>query len=158
MKNVLKTSKTALTLLLIAGFSLTLFGCGKKQVSYSDGTYSGKSSVFQNDDGTEDGNGYGEVSLTIEKGKITDCTFLTYEEDGTLKDQDYGKKGGQIANRDFYNKAQKAVASCSEYANQLVSNGQLEGIDAISGATINYNAFVQAVEDALNQASQASGS
>ena len=52
-----------------------LTGCGEsgksgKTVSYKDGTYEGTSSVFTNDDGTEDGNGYGVVTLTITDGKI----------------------------------------------------------------------------------------
>ena len=36
----------------------------------------------------------------------------------------------------------------------LVQSGSLEGIDAISGATINYNEFVEAVELALDQAAE----
>ena len=36
----------------------------------------------------------------------------------------------------------------------LIANGQLDGIDAISGATINYNEFVEAVEDALSKAQE----
>lgn len=131
-----------------------LTGCGGKKVSYKDGTYEAQSSVFENDDGTDDGNGYGVVTLTIEGGKISDCTFVTYEADGTLKDEDYGKEDGRIANKDYYNKAQKANAACAEYASMLVQNGQLDGIDSISGATINYNEFKEAVELALKEAQE----
>lgn len=129
-------------------------GCGGGSTTYKDGTYEGKSSVFQNDDGTDDGNGYGVVTLTITDGKISDCTYKTYEVDGTEKGEDYGKEDGRIANKDYYNKAQKANAACEEYAKMLVQNGQLKGIDAISGATINYNEFVEAVNDALGQAAE----
>ena len=131
-----------------------LTGCGGKKVSYKDGTYEAQSSVFENDDGTDDGNGYGVVTLTIEGGKISDCTFVTYEADGTLKDEDYGKEDGRIANKDYYNKAQKANAACAEYASMLVQNGQLDGIDSISGVTINYNEFKEAVELALKKAEE----
>ncbi len=131
-----------------------LAGCGGKKVSYKDGTYEAQSSVFENDDGTDDGNGYGVVSVTIKDGKISDCTFTTYEADGTLKDEEYGKEDGRIANKDYYNKAQKANAACAEYASMLVQNGQLDGIDSISGATINYNEFKEAVEMALEQAEE----
>ena len=131
-----------------------LAGCGGKKVSYKDGTYEAQSSVFENDDGTDDGNGYGVVSLTIKDGKISDCTFTTYEADGTLKDEEYGKEGGRIANKDYYNKAQKANAACAEYASMLVQNGQLDGIDSISGATINYNEFKEAVETVLKEAEE----
>ena len=131
-----------------------LTGCSSKTASYKDGTYEAQSSVFENDDGTDDGNGYGVVSLTIKDGKISDCSFTTYEADGTLKDEDYGKEDGRIANKDYYNKAQKANASCAEYASMLVQNGQLDGIDSISGATINYNEFKEAVGLALKQAEE----
>jgi major membrane immunogen (membrane-anchored lipoprotein) len=131
-----------------------LSGCSGKKVSDKDGTYEAQSSVYENDDGTDDGNGYGVVSVTITDGKISDCTFTTYEKDGTLKDEDYGKEGGRIANKDYYNKAQKANAACAEYASMLVQNGQLDGIDSISGATINYNEFKEAVGLALKEAQE----
>ena len=134
------------------GVLTSLAGCGGGEKTYTDGVYEGKSSVFENEDGSEDGNGYGVVTITIQDGKISDCVYQTYETDGTLKDEEYGKARGEIANRDFYNKAQKAVAACPEYANMLVENGQLDGIDAITGATINYQEFIEAVEDALSKA------
>ena len=119
-----------------------LTGCGGgASVTYKDGTYEGKSSVYENEDGSED-------------GKIDDCVYKTYEIDGTEKGEDYGKEDGRIANKDYYQKAQKANAACAEYASMLVQNGQLDGIDSISGATINYNEFVEAVNDALKQAAQ----
>ena len=57
-----------------------------------------------------------------------------------------------MANRDFYNKAQKAVAACDEYASQFIQSGNAKDIDAISGATVNYNEFQEAVADALSKA------
>ena len=140
---------------LAAGLSaLMLTGCGGKKVTYRDGDYEGKSSVYENEDGTDDGNGYGVVNITIKDGAISACSYHTYEVDGTLKDEEYGKEDGRIANKDYYNKAQKANAACAEYADLLVQNGQLDGIDAISGATINYNEFVEAVENALKEAEE----
>ncbi len=137
---------------LVTAFMLT--GCGDSNVTYKDGTYEGQSSVYESEDGSDDGNGYGVVTITIENGQITECTYQTYEVDGTLKGEDYGKEDGRIANKDYYNKAQKANAACAEYASMLVANGQLDGIDAISGATINYNKFVEAVENALEEAKE----
>ncbi|MCR4833709.1 MAG: FMN-binding protein [Butyrivibrio sp.] len=137
---------------LTAAFMLT--GCGDSNVTYKDGTYKGQSSVYESEDGSDDGNGYGVVTITIENGQISECTYQTYEVDGTLKGEDYGKEDGRIANKDYYNKAQKANAACAEYADMLVANGQLDGIDAISGATINYNEFVEAVENALEEAKE----
>lgn len=150
--------KAAVVAVSVAAAAVLMSGCGKKSTNYADGTYEGKSEVHMNEeseDGDEDseiGNGYGVVTITIKDQVITECTFKTYEPDGTLKGEDYGKKGGDVANRDYYNKAQKAVAACDEYASELIQSGSLDGIDAISGATINYNEFVEAVDNALKQA------
>lgn len=135
---------------------ILLAGCGEssKKATWKDGTYTAQSSVFTNDDGSEDGNGYGVVTLTIKDGAIAECTYQTFEVDGTLKDEEYGKQNGSIANRDYYSKAQKAVAACDEYAKMLIANEGLDGIDAISGATVNYNEFVEAVNLALKEAAQ----
>ena len=129
-----------------------LASCGSAPVSYNDGTYEARSAEYINDDGSEDGNGYGIVKITISGGAISDCTFTTYELDGTEKGEDYGKKQGSIANKDFYNKAQKAVGACEKYAEELVLSGDPKSVDAISGATINYGQFVEAAENALAQA------
>ena len=129
-----------------------LCACGAK--TYKDGTFSAESFMFVNDDGTDDGNGYGVVTLTLKDGEITDCTFQTFEPDGTLKDENYGKVDGEISNRDFFNKAQKAVRSCDEYARILVETGSIKEVDAISGATVNYDEFVDAVDGALSEAAK----
>ena len=143
--------RAAASLLLIAA---VLTACGGKEVSYQDGTYEGKSAVYEGEEEDGAGNGYGVAKVTITNGAITDCTFMTYDEDGTEKGEDYGKEDGRIANRDYYNKAQKANAARDEYASMLIENGQLDGIDAISGATINYHEFVEAVENALAEAEE----
>ncbi|MGP1508180.1 MAG: FMN-binding protein [Sphaerochaeta sp.] len=147
-------NKTLIFILAIVCLACLLFvSCGKKSVNYSDGTYTGKSSVYVNDDGTDDGNGYGVVSLTLKNNVITECTFQTFQEDGSPKDREYGKAGGVVANRDYYNKAQKAVAACDEYASNLVRTNDIEKVDMISGATINYKEFKEAVSVALDTAS-----
>jgi major membrane immunogen (membrane-anchored lipoprotein) len=128
----------------------SLAGCGSTE--YADGTYTGQSSVYESEDEDGNGNGYGVVTITIKDNQITECTFETYEPDGTLKDSDYGMQNGEIANRDYYNKAQKAIAACEKYAESLVETGDVDEIDAITGATINYNNFEEAVKDALKQA------
>ena len=142
-----------LLVLLLMGSALVLTGCGEK--SYNDGTYSAQSETYVNEDEDDTaGNGYGVVELTIQNNAITACTFKTYELDGTQKDEDYGKEGGIIANKDFYNKAQKALAACDKYAEQLVQKGNIKEVDAISGATVNYHEFQEAVTSALKQAEQ----
>ena len=140
----------------VLGCAVMLTACGSetKKVSYKDGTYTAQSSVYVNDDGTDEGNGYGVVTITIKDGVISDCTYETFEEDGSLKDSDYGKQNGEIANTDYYSKAQKAVSACEKYAKLLVEQGKLDGIDAFSGATVNYNEFVEAVNLALAEAEE----
>ena len=143
--------------ILAAAALLCIFmsaGCSGAAVTYNDGTYEARSAEYINDDGSEEGNGYGIVTVTITDGSITDCTFATYELDGTRKGEEYGKKSGSIANKDFYNKAQKAVAACEKYAEALVLSGDPDMVDAISGATINYQQFMEAAAAALAQAEQ----
>ena len=128
-----------------------LTACGGS-TKLADGSYEGTSSVYTNPDGSDAGNGYGVVKITVKDNAITECSFKTYEPDGKEKDSEYGKKQGSVANRDFYNKAQKAVKACDEYANLLVQSGNPDDIDAISGATINHDQFVEAAKIALDAA------
>ncbi|MDR1914474.1 MAG: FMN-binding protein [Clostridiales bacterium] len=129
--------------LSLALLFVTLTGCGG--ASYSDGTYMGISS--EDEEGA-----YGEVTITIKDSKITDCQFVTWQRDGSIKDEEYGKVNGEISNQDYYDKAQFAVAAMKQYAEGLVAPGSLDDIDAISGATIAYDQFTEAVKDALTQA------
>ena len=128
-------------------------GCSS---NYKDGTYTAQSSVFEGIEdeefGEENGDGYGEVTITVKDNKIVDCQFTTYMTDGTVKGEDYGKQDGAIANQDYYNKAQRAVQASQNYADQLAAKGDLKEVDAISGATISYNEFNEAVKLALKQA------
>lgn len=134
---------------LVAGGALVACGGGSAPASLNDGTYTAQSSVYEGDD--EGGSGYGVLTMTVTGGKIADAEFLTYEPDGTLKDEDYGKTANN--NQDFYNKAQKAVAACKQYAADLVEKGNPDEVDAISGATISYNEFLEAADAAIADAS-----
>ena len=147
---MMKKSRAAVLLSGMLAVSI-LAGCGGGG-AYKDGSYEGKSSVFEGEEEDGSGAGYGVVSLTIKDGKIADCTFTTYEPDGTLKDSDYGKQDGEIANQDFYNKAQRAVQASGKYAERLVEAGNLADVDSITGASISYKEFQEAVNDALDQA------
>ena len=134
--------------------ALLLSGCGGGG-SYADGTYTARSEVYEgleDEDSLEGGDGYGEVTITVKDNAITGCTFTTYTLDGAVKDENYGKRGGQIANQDYYNKAQRAVRASQNYAEQLAAKGSLDAVDAISGATISYQEFREAVKSALQQA------
>ena len=147
----MKTRRIVIMALYALLALVLLTACGGS--SYADGTYTGTSSVYEGDDDGS-GAGYGVATLTIQDGAITACTFETFEPDGTLKDEDYGKQNGEVANRDFYNKAQRAVQASAQYGDKLVAAGSLKDVDAISGATVSFSEFQEAVEDALNQAKQ----
>ena len=144
-KLIIKTA--ALALALSAASSLTACGGEKKASSYADGTYTGRSQDH-NDDSDGNGAGYGEVELSVKDNKVVSCTFKMYELDGTLKGDDYGSE----LSKENRLKAQKAVQSAEKYASKLIEAGTLDGVDAISGATISYNEFIEAVNDALKKA------
>jgi major membrane immunogen (membrane-anchored lipoprotein) len=124
---------------------MLMTGCGKR--SYADGTYTGKS-------GPDDDGAFGEVSITIAGEKITACVFVTRQKDGSVKDENYGKINGEIANQSYYEKAQLAVDAMKKYAADLGRAGSLDGVEVVSGATIAYNQFTEAVEEALEQAAK----
>jgi major membrane immunogen (membrane-anchored lipoprotein) len=128
--------KKILLTLMIAG----LLSCGKQTVK--DGIYSGKSSP-------DDTGAWAEVTITVNAGKIASCDFITRQKDGTIKDADYGKVNGEISNQAFYDKAQLAVRAMKAYAEQYQEAGNLDAVDAVSGATNSYNQFIEAVEEAL---------
>jgi major membrane immunogen (membrane-anchored lipoprotein) len=126
---------------------LLFTGCGKPV--YQDGVYSGKS-------GDDDTGAWGEVTVTIAGGRAVDCRFITRQKDGAVKDENYGKVNGEISNRDFYEKAQLAVRAMAQYARQYQETGDVKKVDAVSGATIAYNQFLEALEEALDQAKKGS--
>ena len=139
---------------LALSMGLTLAACGGSSstpasVTYADGTYTGRSEDHEEDE-SGNGAGYGEVVIVIENNEIVSCEFTMYELDGTVKDETYGS-GLSQENR---LKAQKAVQSAPKYAEMLVEGGSLDDVDAISGATISYSEFVEAVNDALSQAAR----
>jgi major membrane immunogen (membrane-anchored lipoprotein) len=129
----------AFTLLLLSGCK------DSSNIAYKDGTYIGKSSE-------DDRGAYGEVTITIKNAKITECNYVTWQKDGTIKDENYGKVNGEISNQEYYDKAQHAVAAMEQYAQKLVEVQKPEKVDSISGATIAFNQFNEAVNDALDEA------
>ena len=121
---------------------------GSKKIpnrEYKDGTYTAKSSP---DAGGESG----EITLVIEKGKVTQAAFKGFMKNGQLKDQDYGKTNGKIENQDYYRKAQRAVKAMAAYPAKLIERQDIAAVDAISGATVSYRQFREAVKKALQQA------
>jgi major membrane immunogen (membrane-anchored lipoprotein) len=125
--------------------ALLLTGCAADPPTYKDGVYTGVS-------GEDDRGAYGEVTVTIASGRVTECRFVTWQADGSIKDEDYGKVNGEIENQSYYEKAQLAVRAMARYAAQFEETGALSGVDAVSGATIAYDQFIEAAEAALAEA------
>ena len=132
-------------LIFIGLCCLALAGCAEAKLK--DGVFSGKSSA-------DDRGAWGEVTLTVTEGRVSGCVFITRQKDGTVKAEDYGKVNGEISNADYYEKAQLAVRAMERYAAQYAESGKLSSVDAISGATIAYDQFVEAAEQALEKAKQ----
>jgi major membrane immunogen (membrane-anchored lipoprotein) len=123
--------------------AVVLLGCSKAGL---------RNGVYQGTSGADDTGAYGVITLTVAGGNIAACDFVTRQKDGTVKGEDYGKVNGEIANRDFYEKAQLAVRAMKRYAEQYAETRDLNAVDAISGATIAYNQFLEAAEEALRAA------
>ena len=83
--------KKYMRIVSFASIIAMLTACGGS-VKLADGSYEGTSSVYTNPDGSDAGNGYGVVKITVKDNAITECSFKTYEPDGTEKGADYGKK------------------------------------------------------------------
>ena len=109
-----------------------------------DGTYTGVSSVL---DANVDGDGYVEVTITVADGQISDASYVAYKPDGTVKDENYGKDTA------YYGVAQKALLTGDDYLAQFLETGDPE-VDTISGATYLHDLFVEAAQDAIDQASE----
>ncbi|MDR1307441.1 MAG: FMN-binding protein [Treponema sp.] len=128
---------------LLPVLALLLFACGSPR--YADGVFTGRS-------GADDTGAYADVTLTIQNGLVAACRFVTIQKDGTVKDENYGKVNGEISSADYYAKAQLAVRAMKTYEEQYLRSGSLDQVDVISGATIAYNQFTEAVENALGAA------
>lgn len=146
--------KAVISIVFIFALTLTLLsGCGKTSggaadhTAYKAGSYTGKSSA-------DDLGAYGEATITIGDNQITDCKYVTRQKDGTVKDENYGKVNGEISNKDYYDKAQLAVGAMKQYAEKLSEVQKPEAVDAVSGATIAYHQFTEAVNNALIEAKE----
>ena len=138
--------RIGLTLVCVV-FLLTSCKDRNKSAGYEDGVYTGRSSDFQQEE-SGNGSGYGEVSIEVSGGRIVSCAFAMYKLDGTAKDETYG----QDLSREYRLKAQKAVQSAQKYARMTAEAGKADGVDAISGATVSHQQFLEAVNDALSKA------
>ncbi len=120
----------------------SLFTACSKEAPLKDGTYTAESSKT-------DKGAYAKIILVIKGNQIDNVKFLNYDGKGNLKDENYGKSSGNEA---FYKKAQQAVAGMKSFEKQINEKKDLGMVEAVSGATISYNQFKEAMEIALDKA------
>lgn len=107
-----------------------------------DGTYQAESS--ENSE-----YGHGKIAITIKDRKIESATYFGIDKDGTMKGEDYGRQSGETSDTPNYKKAQTAVKANATYSAQLIERQQPGKVDAISGATISYEQFIEAATKAI---------
>ena len=110
----------------------------------NDGVYTAKSS-------THTLLGHSEITLTIKDHRITDVQFAGYTIDGRLKEADYGDDKDSTLQK----KAKIAVKAMQSYAEQLKEKQSLDEVDAVTGATVSYEQFMESAQIALKSASPA---
>lgn len=92
------------------------------------------------------------VGLTITGGQVIEVIFFQYNpETKTYKDENYGKEYGTQFGEDTFEKAQISVEGGRQYPVKLIETQDLGEVDAVSGATYNYELFKMGVNDALKQ-------
>ncbi len=136
----MKNKVFSLIFVLLLVFTMT--SCSSDSSALKDGTYEAKSSV-------DDSGGYAVVKLVIKNGEIDSVEYNSYDKKDQLKDDNYGKDTG---NDEFYKKAQKAVEGMKSYQKQINEKKKLELVEAVSGATVSYNQFEEAMQKALDLA------
>lgn len=147
--------KNTVTLFFIFLCVFFMLSCEKKEknndgkikaITYIDGVYEAVSSI------KDDWGGSAKVELTVKDGKITSCNFYSYEANGKLKDADYGKIDGEIKNMGLYKIAQNAVLQSSKYGQMLIESQDIDSLDALSGATVSFGLFKDAVKQITSKA------
>ena len=88
--------------------------------------------------------------IEIKDHKIVNADYIGRDLFGHVKDENYGGDQGSAD----YRKAQVAVKAIDKYVMQLADTQSLEQVDAISGATVSYIQFVEAVKSAVDKANQ----
>ncbi len=130
-------------LLLVVVSALLLVGltaCGGALV-LNDGEYSAKSE-------SDERGGYVEVFVTVKDGEVSACSMVMYTKEGNVKDENYAKEAGEP----YYSTGQAAIKAASGYPDLLVEIGDIEEMDAISGATESFKSFKNAVEKIFKEA------
>lgn len=115
----------------------------KTAAGYKDGTYSGEAEV-------KEVGGTIKLELVVSGGKITSIDMQNLDREGKEKGEDYGKS--EPMNQGLYSIAQNSILGTNNYPSRLIESQDPDQIDAVSGATLSRDAFVQAAKAALDSA------
>ena len=115
----------------------------KTAEGYKDGTYSGEAEV-------KEVGGTIKLDLVVSGGKITTVDMQNLDREGKEKGEDYGKS--EPLNQGLYSIAQNSILGTDKLPGLLVESQDPDSIDAVSGATLSREAFVQAAKAALDGA------
>ena len=139
----------------ICAVGILLTGCGSEEIQPSKPAVNrinlsvAKDGIYTVESSLDPQLGKSVLTLTIRGKKIISAEFAGYDILGKLKDENYGEYAATVAD---YQKAQAAVNAMKIYPAQLVETQDLSKVDAISGATVSYNQFVETVTRAVGEA------
>ena len=142
----------------ILTISMVMSGCGEDPNQDSDSSSidlsldlsNAKDGIFEGESSLDRALGRGYVVIEIKDHKIVNADYIGRDLFGHVKDENYGGDQGSAD----YRKAQVAVKAIDKYVMQLADTQSLEQVDAISGATVSYIQFVEAVKSAVDKANQ----
>lgn len=112
-----------------------------------DGTYTAESA-------SDSYMGRGRLTVVIKNHKIVAADFVGLSPDGKEKDETYGMTDGQIKDERKYKIAQNSLKANNSYGAQLLQTQQPGEVDAIAGATVSYDQFMETAQKVLEQAQQ----
>ena len=112
-----------------------------------DGTYTAESA-------SDSYMGRGRLTVVIKNHKIVAADVVGLSPDGKVKDETYGMTDGQIKDERKYKIAQNSLKANNSYGAQLLQTQQPGEVDAIAGATVSYDQFMETAQKVLEQAQQ----
>ncbi len=143
----------------IFSIAMVMSGCGEEsaekledvpKLDLSLDLSNSKDGIFEAESSLDKALGRGYISIEIQDHKIVNVNFSGKDVFGNDKDENYG---GDKDSPD-YKKAQVAVNAMKKYPAQLLETQSLEKVDAISGATISYEQFVETVHEAVKKSTE----
>ena len=152
--------KLTLGMALLLSLGAIISGCGdEKQAAPKEDAKPAQQEAALDMKGVKDGTfaadssahekiGHSHVELTIKDGVITKVVHTGIDKEGKPKDENYGAGKSESAQK----KAQVAYKAIGSYASQLEEKKDLAQVDAITGATVSYDQFKEAVTKAVEEA------